>query len=333
MRLSFVLRIECCFAIHASEAVFGTVLEASDVHALLVRHCEHLTITDGPAHNLATFAAHVSTEDRAHRIARDASDAETHFCGHIANSEACHDSFAEGCTLSQKPNTYDAYLNYFKNLTPSPDSAASQAVHTPLTSLEDFQKFDHATIELGLGKKRQVNFSPDLADIGEGNIYRVIGYLYYAIPGGIETSNCKLIDVDYRDYHIGIGFDPDMANDIANGTITISKKDTDTDPIKQASVIVEMTPHYRTQFHENWTLPRVQQLAGRQVKVVGQLIVDNEHNDAGQNCAFPNHDESSCWRASTWEIHPVTNFYICKTQNCSANSDAGWVELDDWSEN
>ena len=90
-----------------------------------------VTITDGPAHNLATFAAHVSTEDRAHRIARDASDAETHFCGHIANSEACHDSFAEGCTLSQKPNTYDAYLNYFKNLTPSPDSAASQAVHTP----------------------------------------------------------------------------------------------------------------------------------------------------------------------------------------------------------
>jgi hypothetical protein len=37
--------------------------------------------------------------------------------------------------------------------------------------------------------------------------------------------------------------------------------------VQQTSVIVEMTPFYRTTFRPGWKLAKVQQLEGRQVKV------------------------------------------------------------------
>ncbi|SRR6266542_2936318 len=277
-----------------------------------------------------TLSVTTSATDRAHTIAANASKAETHTCEDVSDSESCHNSYAEGCTTSTQPNTYDAYLSYLKNLTPTPASA-EQKVVTTLASIADFQNLDRETIKLKLGKQKQASFATQLADIGQGNFYAVVGYIYYAIPGGIETCNCKLRNPTDRDFHIGIGFDPDMASSIRSGETT--SRGTKADKmVEQSSVIVEMTPHYRAKFHPNWTLPRVQQLEGRQVKVVGQLLVDNEHNTSTQNCAYKNHTDA-CWRASAWEIHPVTSLYVCTAeQGCNPSDSDGWTSLDELEE-
>lgn len=268
--------------------------------------------------------------DRAHYLATKAPRAQTNTCDNITDSDSCHHSYAEGCTNSSRSGTYDAYLSYLKNLTPKPDTAESRVVAV-FTSLQDFQNLDKKSIDLDIGRQRQKDFAGDLADIGQGNFYAVIGYLYYAIPGGIETCNCKLTDPDDRDYHIGIGFDAATAGKIADGTITKTHSGTGQRPtaIEQSAIIVEMTPHYRAKYHSSWTLSGVQQLVGRQVKVIGQLLVDNEHNEAAQNCAFPDAVKSTCWRASAWEIHPVAKFYVCTSgASCAADATDGWTEID-----
>jgi uncharacterized protein YgiM (DUF1202 family) len=265
-------------------------------------------------------------EDRAHTVALKAPNVETHQCEDVTDYESCHKSYAEGCTDSSKPNTYDAFLSYIKNLLPTPDSSEAESVGS-LNSLANFQAFDKQSIALGIGKQKQVPFAGQLADIGQGNFYTATGYIYYAIVGGVETCNCKLTNPTDRDFHIGLGFDPSLAEKIRNGEVTNKGKNTDPE-VQQTSVIVEMTPHYRGQYHDAWTLPKVQQLEGRQVKIVGQLIVDNEHNTTDQNCAFDDHGDS-CWRGSAWELHPVTQVYVCTAaQPCESASKEGWVQLD-----
>jgi hypothetical protein len=65
-------------------------------------------------------------------------------------------------------------------------------------------------------------------------------------------------------------------------------------------------------------------VVGRQVKVVGQLLVDNEHNRDSDNCARSGADKTKCWRASIWELHPVTNFLVCSTDSCAKDRQTGW---------
>jgi hypothetical protein len=274
--------------------------------------------------NPATAPKTPHAADRAHELAADAGSAVTHHCQNITNAKDCHTTFPEGCTNATTSNTYDAYLSFLKNLFPPADALPVAT----LSSLHDFQNFDQKTIAMELGKQKQEPFADQLADIGQGNIYQAVGYLYYAIPGGIETCNCKLKSPDDKDIHLGVGFDSEMAKSIANGDI--KNRGTEADPaVQQTSIIVEMTPFFRETFHPDWTLKKVQSAEGHQIKVVGQLIVDNEHNEEDQNCAFPNAGEE-CWRGSAWELHPVTSFFVCSTtQACTADSSA-WVALDAW---
>jgi hypothetical protein len=88
-----------------------------------------------------------------------------------------------------------------------------------------------------------------------------------------------------------------------------------------------MTPHNRGTYHPNWSAESVEKLAGHQVKLVGQFLVDNEYNLPAQNCAFQNAG-SKCWRASVWEMHPVFVLYVCNAAaGCSADSNDGWDEV------
>jgi hypothetical protein len=60
--------------------------------------------------------------------------------------------------------------------------------------------------------------------------------------------------------------------------------------------------------------------------------VDNEHNIQDDNWALvPKKDvpTSDCWRRTAWEIHPVMQFFVCNDgASCTADSDAGWLPLD-----
>ncbi len=114
------------------------------------------------------------------------------------------------------------------------------------------------------------------------------GYVYDVKMGGVETCNCKATDQDHRDTHIELT--PD-----ANHTTP------------EYRLIVEVTPRVRTLLAmkgEDWSTSELKErLIGRRVKVAGWLFYDEEHES--QSVANrPNGARN--WRASCWEVHPVT---------------------------
>ena len=135
---------------------------------------------------------------------------------------------------------------------------------------------------------------------------RVRGFVASVDPGGIqETCNCKRTDL--RDVHINIVADPSEASD------------------KTKYVVVEFTPRWEKKFgfdDSNYDAMRssVQsQIGGKWVEFRGYMMEDFVHRKEAANTAAPGtptctdsvNDPSPCvWRATTWEVHPVTSFQV-----------------------
>jgi hypothetical protein len=244
--------------------------------------------------------------------------------GDIPDFRACHDQYPTGCTISG--STYDPFLNELKNQikwgTLSPAAMQPKEV---ISTLDQLNHLESAIQKIGLNQENHgdLSISSKLTDLGEGSIYGVVGYLYAVEPEGAESSNCQLPkdppDFQDVDYHIFIGFDPAVAEKLRSGKAITSAE-------KHQSMVVEMTPHYRDAFHQEWTVPAVKEVLGQQVKVLGQLMVDNEHFVAGQDCGV-DPTNARCWRASVWELHPVIDFTSCPAGSCSATSSAGWAPI------
>lgn len=237
-------------------------------------------------------------------------------CGEsIEDYQACHSAYPTGCSPSGK---YDAYLNEFKNYTTFKDPG----VQTWFTSLDQLQTLE-SKLPDGLGKSNHGDYLTQLSSLGEGKIHGVVGYLYSAKPEQMESSNCELPDdADHEnvDFHIYVGFDAQIAARLKNGESIPGKQ---TNPI---SVIVEMTPQYRGEFHPEWTIDAVKQHIGEEVRVEGQLMVDNEHYVQGQDCGISN-PPGNCFRATVWELHPITDFKVCSSGTCTASSEEGWQDI------
>jgi len=249
-------------------------------------------------------------------------------CDNVTDILDCHDRYPTGCSLVG--GRYDPYLNLMKNELIQPTTSVAAV---KVLAQSDFQSLDAGT---------PTDFSDQLAEedqltaLGEGSTVGIIGYLYYAKVSGPETSNCQIgkgggtKDDGNFDYHIGIGFDADTARSVRDGSA-------DQKQLGQQSIIVEMTPHYRSHFESGvWTFGNLQAVLGRQVEVVGQLLADTEHNKPAQNCAIAQttKEQSSCWRASIWELHPVTAFLVCvDTANTCRAGGTGWVPLADAANN
>jgi len=243
----------------------------------------------------------------------------------IENFHECHASYPSGCSPSGR---YDGYLNYLKNQNPPRDSKPALV----FTSLNDYHDLESRTPK-ELGKSNHADLKDQLPAMGEGHPAAVIGYLYYVKQEGAESSNCELTAPDDTDYHIGIGFDKDTAKRLRDHPELVKNKKSIPKPLQQASVIVEMTPHFRFHFENDiWTVDNLQKAIGRQVRVVGQLILDSEHYTSGQDCAIAgtSSDRKSCWRASAWELHPVERFQVCNksTNDCGREESTDWIELD-----
>jgi hypothetical protein len=127
---------------------------------------------------------------------------------------------------------------------------------------------------------------------GDTKAAEVIGYVYDVKPGGIESVNCHAKDLYYRDTHIELVLDP-MKSD---GT---------------KRVIAEVTPRWREKMKAkgiDWTTKQLRKrFLGRWVKVQGWLMFDEEHKQQSENT---NPGRSRNWRATAWEIHPVTNIEV-----------------------
>ena len=137
----------------------------------------------------------------------------------------------------------------------------------------------------------------------------VTGYVATVDPGGMpETCNCTSKKpggrTDLRDVHINIVADPSEAAD------------------QTKYVIVEFTPRWEKTFgfdDSNYDAMRQlieSQIKGKRVKFSGWMLYDFIHENAAQSTR-PNQpvcahfgDPNCNWRATPWEVHPVTAYEI-----------------------
>jgi len=121
---------------------------------------------------------------------------------------------------------------------------------------------------------------------------RIRGYISDVKVGGVETCNCKEKDKSIRDTHLEMVTDP-----MSNG--------------KMQRMIIEVTPRLRELMKEqgvDWNTTTLRdKLLGRWVQVEGWLLFDEEHEMASENT---NPGNESNWRATAWEIHPITKLEI-----------------------
>jgi hypothetical protein len=228
----------------------------------------------------------------------------------IEDYVACHSEYPTGCNSNGR---YDAYLNLYKNQV---EFSVSQP-NRWFTTLSQFAQLEN-DLPSDLSKNNQSSLLDQLRKLGEGEVVGAMGYMYSVKPEGPESSNCQLEPGDNNenvDFHIYMGFDSSLASKIRNKTLTPA----DRKQVNPNSVIIEMTPHYRATYHPEWTLDAVKSAAGQQIRVVGQLLVDNEHFVKSQDCGREDHTDK-CWRATVWELHPVTRFEVCQSGDCSETS-------------
>ena len=118
------------------------------------------------------------------------------------------------------------------------------------------------------------------------------GFVIDIKKGGTETVNCGESVELYRDTHIEIVLQQGITS-------------------KKQRVIVEVTPRWRDFMNQqgvDWTTPTLRtQLLGKRVRFTGWLFFDGEHDDESENTR-PGRPEN--WRATAWEIHPVTRIQI-----------------------
>jgi hypothetical protein len=76
-------------------------------------------------------------------------------------------------------------------------------------------------------------------------------------------------------------------------------------------VIVEVTPPMRDRARArgvDWSVDALRaKLVGRHVRFTGWLLFDSEHADEAENTNPGGRDN---WRATAWEIHPVTDIVV-----------------------
>jgi hypothetical protein len=124
---------------------------------------------------------------------------------------------------------------------------------------------------------------------------RIVGFVVDVKVGGKETCNCGATNPIDRDTHIELALSPEA-------------------PSNQR-IIVEVTPRLRKQMKEksiDWRTLTLQShgeegVKGKWVEVTGWLLFDFEHTDAAENT---NPGNPSNWRASCWEIHPITDIRV-----------------------
>jgi len=116
---------------------------------------------------------------------------------------------------------------------------------------------------------------------------RIQGQVIDVAYAGIEATNC--FSPCRRDIHILVAKQKDAA--------------------KNEQVVVEVTPNLQQQGID-WTEQTLQaQLVGHWCEFEGWLYFDAGHAEESENTAPHN---PSNWRATAWELHPVTKITVIK---------------------
>lgn len=164
-------------------------------------------------------------------------------------------------------------------------------------------------------RDRLVTLAVTGGTFGEGTGVRIAGFIAPdngspssgAHTGGIESVNCRLTKDGDRDVHIPFVPRPDQP--------------------ECEGVVVEPIPQMRAE-HPSWGHVPMRRLAKQKklVMFVGPLFFDNEHK-VNPDCGHLLRGQPR--RMSLWEIHPVTEVYVCESgTSCSADDHAGWMKVD-----
>ncbi|HEX8650565.1 MAG TPA: hypothetical protein VF708_06970 [Pyrinomonadaceae bacterium] len=117
------------------------------------------------------------------------------------------------------------------------------------------------------------------------------GYVVGVSMGGIEAANCYSLNT--YDTHIHLALRPDAP--------------------RREQVVVEITPRMRERAKSlglDWSeLTLRRELPGRWCRFEGWLLFDEEHANESENTAP---GVAGNWRATAWEIHPVTHLKVMR---------------------
>lgn len=120
----------------------------------------------------------------------------------------------------------------------------------------------------------------------------ITGYVINVKKGGIETCNCKAKEAEFRDTHIEMVLRPNQTD-------------------KSDRFIVEVTPRIRKKMKDkgiDWSTNNLKDiLLHKWVKIQGWMFYDDEH---WYNAYNTNPEGENVWRATAWEIHPITSIEI-----------------------
>jgi hypothetical protein len=123
----------------------------------------------------------------------------------------------------------------------------------------------------------------------ESRAGRVEGYVVEVVEGGIEAANCY--SYRQRDVHIHVAPRADAP--------------------RREWMVVEVTPRMRWRAAErggDWSAAALRRvLVGRHCRFEGWLLFDREHADESENLAP---GARGNWRATAWELHPVTSIVV-----------------------
>jgi hypothetical protein len=132
----------------------------------------------------------------------------------------------------------------------------------------------------------------DVDRFDESKAAKIVGFVVDAKVGGrAETCNCEATQEIDCDTHIELALSENAP--------------------KNQRVVVEVTPRLRATKGDTWKTSELRShehgIKGRWVEVTGWLMFDTMHVNQAEN-TLPGGDHN--WRATCWEIHPITNFRI-----------------------
>jgi hypothetical protein len=216
---------------------------------------------------------------------------------------------ARGCA---KEESWEAEANAMKRARPEGGKAAVLLTFDDLKSLQKQadEKVGQGPYDLtphGYTKLTDLKVSAGL--VSEGDRVRVVAYIpkgqdgLHANQAG-ESVNCNLKKPYDNDFHIPVAAAPD---------------DTEF-----KAIVVEMIPQARP---SAWTIDALKDLQakGTQILVEGGLSYDKVHY-VSDDPDHPFKDEPD--RMSLWEIHPITEFLVCRRDHCDPNRQSDWTALE-----
>jgi hypothetical protein len=156
-------------------------------------------------------------------------------------------------------------------------------------------------------------------NLQEGIVVRFSGFMveeHYSPTSSSESGesvNCGESDHPNVDIHISLGTKQDRVPKHA----TVAQKET----ILCPTIGAEMIPHFRP---DDWEFAQLEAISDKEVRVTGQLFFDGSH----RACGDPHRAATDLKRISSWEIHPIYAFEVCKHDTgCDVNKDSDWESL------